>query len=137
MGQSGGSNQKPPNVAAEAEVEFNEIEFRRREPVAPLNPEAAEKPYRIYKSRTEFVEIVATSAKEAMEKTGVKHPKRIVRMDLERAAVLPPSFLKMRRLQQLKIRQVLLQLRHRKASLLRQKRLPPRRKPRRNTRDFV
>jgi hypothetical protein len=90
----GGSNQKPPTEAGENEVEFNDIEFRRRDPVSPNDPDAVEKPYRIYKSRTDFVEIMASSAKEAMEKTGVKSPTRIVRMDLERAAVLPPSFFK-------------------------------------------
>ncbi len=90
----GGSGQKPSTAAGENEVEFNDIEFRRRDPVSPNDPDAVEKPYRIYKSRTEFVEIVASSAKEAMEKTGVKNPLRIVRMDLERAAVLPPSFFK-------------------------------------------
>lgn len=90
----GGSNQKPPIVTGENEVEFGDIEFRRRDPVSPNDPEAVEKPYRIYKSRTDFVEIVASSAKEAMEKTGVKNPTRIVRLDLERSAVLPPSFFK-------------------------------------------
>jgi hypothetical protein len=70
--------------------EFKELEFKKK----ALKFSAEDGPehvYFIYKSAKECTEVKATSAKEAIEKSGIAHPHRIIRADMVKQTILTES----------------------------------------------
>lgn len=76
-------------MLAMAKMEFEPIIL----PLRVISEEAVQG-YRVYKNPTEFVTVDAAMAAEAIEKSGVSNPFRVVRAELEVSDVLGPELLK-------------------------------------------
>lgn len=76
-------------MIALALMEFEPINL----PLRMLSTEAL-RGYRVYRNPAEFVTVEASMAAEAIEKSGVANPFKVVRAELEVKDVLPPELLK-------------------------------------------
>lgn len=80
--QADGSKVPAPLTQTQMQASFQPMQFASSSIVLP------ESSYRVYTGAKEFKEVEASSAYEAMQKTGIKSPLKIERHSLSRVAVL-------------------------------------------------